>query len=87
MAQPVKAPINPAGRVDILAQRLLAQGISAHGNTALKVCHKVLENELAEAFTAILGPGTKLDEWGKTLREFDERIAKAYKQVQAEEQR
>ena len=84
MSTPVKV-VNPAGRVDLLAQRLLAQGIQAHGGTALKVCHKVLENEIADAFTAICGPGTKADDWGKVIREWDERISKALQQVQAEE--
>jgi hypothetical protein len=84
MSSPAKV-INPAGRVDLLAQNLLKQGISAHGNTVLKVCYKAFETELADAFTACLGPGTQADQIGKTVRELNDRLAKAFQQVREEE--
>lgn len=84
MSSPAKI-INPAGRVDLLAQNLLAQGIKAHGNTVLKVCYKAFESELADAFTACLGPGTDADKIGQTIRTLEERLAKAFQQVREEE--
>lgn len=79
--------VNPAGRVDLLAANLLKRAIQANGNPALRVAQKVFEVEINEAFESFLGPGTKADEIGQKIRKLDDRMAKAFREVQAEDAR
>jgi hypothetical protein len=78
--------VNP-GRLDELAVNLLKQGVRVHGNPVLRIACKVLDSEINQALTETLGPGTKADELGRIVREWERRIRQAMGEVEEEDRR
>lgn len=69
---------DPTGRLDILAQGLLEQGLREYANPAVRVGMKVLGPQVEEALRETLGPGT-------AGHEIAQRLTKAFREVQAED--
>ena len=81
MSNPVVTP----GRLDELAVNLLKQGVRSHGNPALRIAMKVLDAEINQALKETLGPGTKADELGQKVREWDQKFKNAMREIAEED--
>ncbi len=79
-----KTVVNP-GRLDELATNLLKQGVRVHGNPVLRIACKVLDSEINQALKETLGPGTKADELGQKVREWDQRFKAAMREIAEED--
>jgi hypothetical protein len=80
--------IIPPGRLDILTHEMVKAGLKAHGTPGLRIVAKMAENQISQALTETLGPGTKAGEWGKRIveaaNEFERNYTEAQRQIHAE---
>ncbi len=59
--------VNPVGRVDIVAGRVLDRLLAKHGNPMLRAGCRAFAEEITECLTENLGPGTKAHKVGSKL--------------------
>jgi hypothetical protein len=79
----------PPGRLDILGHEMLKAGLKANGDPLLRIAEKMMENQIRQALTETLGPGTKAGEFAikaiSAVEEFKKRYLAAQAQIRAED--
>jgi len=89
----MKAGLVPPGRLDVLSHEMLKAGLKAHGNDPavriLRVAEKMMENQIRQALTETLGPGTKAGDFAikaiSAVEEFKKSYLEAQAQIRAED--
>jgi bacterioferritin (cytochrome b1) len=83
------SPSVPKGRIDLLAEALLKQGLKLHGDPTLRTILKMAEPQVRQALSETLGPETKAGKAVKNVldaaEEFSKRYTEARAQIQAED--
>jgi hypothetical protein len=79
----------PPGRLDILSHEMLKAGLKANGDPMLRIAEKMMENQIRQALTETLGPGTKAGDFAikaiSAVEEFKRRYLEAQAQIRAED--
>lgn len=82
-------PVVPPGRLDIFSHEMLKAGLKMHGNPALRIAEKMLTNQVRQALTETMGPGTKAGDFAlkviSAAEEFKKRYLEAQAQIEAED--
>jgi len=82
-------PVVPPGRLDVLSHEMLKAGLKAHGNPGLRIAEKMMENQIRQALTETMGPGTKAGAFAlkviSAAEEFKKRYLEAQAQIRAED--
>jgi len=82
-------PVVPPGRLDVFTHEMLKAGLKMHGNPGLRIAEKMLANQISQALTETLGPGTKAGDFAvkviSAAEEFKKRYLEAQAQIEAED--
>lgn len=84
----------PPGRLDILTHEMLKAGLKSQGDDPtmriVRVAEKMFQNQVRQALTETMGPGTKAGDFALKIisaaEEFQKRYLEAQAQIQAEDE-